>query len=115
MNGEKVDGAAGSIAVDPEANGEAVSFKQNLDIDMKLENLGEPQVPQDGDMKDGVQFNANDPRGLSPMTRRSDRARVDISYRDLNSGKPATDEVDLSGLGQLGGIALNPIGQSKEM
>jgi hypothetical protein len=49
------------------------------------------------------------------MTRRSDRARVDISYRDLNSGKPATDEVDLSGLGQLGGIALNPIGQSKEM
>jgi hypothetical protein len=54
MNGEKGEGAAGTIAVDPEANGEAVSFKQNIDIDMKLENLGEPQVPQDGDTKDGA-------------------------------------------------------------
>lgn len=42
MNGEKGEGAAGTITVDPEANGEAVSFKQNIDIDMKLDNLGEP-------------------------------------------------------------------------
>ena len=31
------------------------------------------------------------------------------------SGKPSTDDLDLSGLGQLGGIALNPIGSTNQL
>ena len=49
-------------------------------------------------MKDGIPgqgYANNDVRGLSPITRRSDRARADISYSALNSGKPTTDEAEL--------------------
>ena len=54
---------------DPEANADNGSLKQNLDIDMKLDNLGE--TAQNAEVKE----DAGDPKGLSPMTRRSDRAR----------------------------------------
>jgi hypothetical protein len=57
---------------------------------MKLDNMGNP-AEGDAFMKD-----ENYARGLSPITRRSDRARADISYSALNtSGKPTTDELDL--------------------
>lgn len=91
--GEKGDGSQSNPA-DPEANADNGSLKQNLDIEMKLENLGENA--QDVEMKE-----AADPKGLSPMTRRSDRARQDVDYIGLirGNGRSAAGEVDLTGLG----------------
>lgn len=69
---------------------------------MKLDNLADPA--QDAEKE------AADPKGLSPMTRRSDRAKQDVDYIGLIRGNGRAGEVDLSGLGQLSGITLNPIG-----
>jgi hypothetical protein len=102
LNAEKIADIAGKPYFPEDSVFEGASYKPKSD--MKLDSMADPVGLEnpDGEIKDGVPgqiYPNNDARGLSPITRRSDRARADISYSALNSGKPTTDEAELQALG----------------